>query len=143
TPTVSGVFSSVASNSAGYYSFVVLPNGSYTLTPVLAGTTFFPPIQAIIINNAAQTNVNFIGQTGYSIRGRVVNCTGGGLSSGLTQADSGQNATSNTAGYYTILNVPNGARTLTPSKASLTFTPLTKSPTMAGADVFGQNFVGG
>ncbi|MEW6714128.1 MAG: S8 family serine peptidase, partial [Nitrospirota bacterium] len=68
-------------NASGNYSFTGLSNGTYTLTPSIAGYTFSPTSRTAIISGANITGQNFVGTlTGgtYSISGRVT--TGGGSS---------------------------------------------------------------
>ena len=53
--------SSVSTNSSGQFSFTGLANGSYTLTPSLAGYTFSPANRSVTINGANVTGQNFTG----------------------------------------------------------------------------------
>jgi hypothetical protein len=53
---------SVTADGSGNYSFAGLSNGAYTVTPPLSGYTFTPTSQAVTINNANATGVNFSGQ---------------------------------------------------------------------------------
>lgn len=58
--TLSGATSvSVTTDSTGLYNFTGLANGSYTLTPELAGYTFSPASSIITINNSNATGSNF------------------------------------------------------------------------------------
>jgi hypothetical protein len=59
--TLSGTNGTTATvtDSNGDYIFTGLDNGSYTLTPSLAGYTFTPAIQTVIINGANSTINNF------------------------------------------------------------------------------------
>jgi hypothetical protein len=132
----------VVTNSAGYYTFSNLPDGSYTITPGLSGYTFIPGSRIVTVNGANVAAQNFIGATGYSISGRISTSNGISIAGVLVTADSGQSTTSNSAGYYTLNNVPNGSHTVTPSKGGLAFTPPSKSVTVNGANVSGQNFIG-
>lgn len=60
TVTLSGGVSKTAtSNSSGAYTFSGLANGSYTVTPALAGYTFTPASQSVTVNGANQSAVNF------------------------------------------------------------------------------------
>jgi len=51
----------VTTNSAGYFTFTGVPNGSYTLTPVLAGKTFAPVTKVATVGGADVSGQNFIG----------------------------------------------------------------------------------
>ncbi|MBI3610121.1 MAG: carboxypeptidase regulatory-like domain-containing protein [Nitrospirae bacterium] len=60
TMTLTGAASSTAMTDAnGNYSFSSLADGSYTVTPSLAGDTFSPVNQAVTVNGADVTGVNF------------------------------------------------------------------------------------
>jgi hypothetical protein len=62
--TLSGASSGTATaDSSGNYSFSGLANGSYTLTPNMAGLTFAPPSQTVSISGANDPTVNFTDQT--------------------------------------------------------------------------------
>ena len=61
TITLSGTSSGTATTDAsGNYSFTDLVNGSYTVIPSLAGYTFTPVSQAVTVNGANATAINFI-----------------------------------------------------------------------------------
>ena len=67
--TLSGAASGTATaNSAGDYSFTNLANGTYTLTPALAGTVFTPLNQSVTVNGANVTASLF---TANSVNGQI------------------------------------------------------------------------
>lgn len=70
---------STLTNSAGYFSFVSLANGTYTATPLLAGYIFNPASSVATINNADASFVNFNAVAGYTIGGTVNGLIGTGL----------------------------------------------------------------
>jgi hypothetical protein len=139
---ITGAINPVTTNSAGYFTFNKVPDGNYTITPTLSGYIFSPPSKNVTMNGATVSGQNFIGATGYSVTGRIATSSGVSIAGVTVTADSGQSAVSNSAGYYTINGVPNGTHTLTPSKSGMTFTPPTKSITVNGANISGQNFIG-
>jgi hypothetical protein len=141
TVTIAGV-GSTTSNSAGYYTFTNVPDGSYTLTPSLAGTTFAPASRSITLSGANQSGLNFIGSTGYTVSGRIATSGRIGISGVVVQIDGGMSVTTNSAGYYTFYNVADGSHTIVPTKSGMTFIPANKSVNVNGANVSGQNFVG-
>ena len=58
--TLSGASSaSTTANSSGVYTFTGLPNGTYTVTPTVTGTTFTPTSKTLTINGANITGANF------------------------------------------------------------------------------------
>ncbi|GGA59890.1 hypothetical protein GCM10011507_09290 [Edaphobacter acidisoli] len=63
TVTLSGAANATTvADANGNYSFASLANGSYTVTPSATGYTFTPASQAVTINGANQTSVNFTAQ---------------------------------------------------------------------------------
>lgn len=129
-------------NSAGYYTLYYVPGGNTTLTPTKAGMTFTPPSLNLTVAGNSSGN-NFIGKTGVKITGRLA--TSGGVAIvGATVACTGGVASvvSNSAGYYTLINVPDGSQTITPTLGGTTFTPDNRTVTVAGEDIAGQNFTG-
>ncbi len=46
-------------NASGAYTFSGLKNGAYTVTPTLSGYTFTPTSQAVTLNGANQSTINF------------------------------------------------------------------------------------
>jgi hypothetical protein len=129
-------------NSAGYYTLSGVPDGSRTVTPSKAGYGFTPVSKPVTVSGVNVSGVNFIGSTGYSVSGRIATSSGGAIPGVTVQLDSGPTVSTNSAGYFTINNVANGAHILTPSKSGLTFTPLNKTVNVSGANVGGQNFTG-
>ena len=60
TVTLSGAAgATTTANSSGVYSFTALGNGSYTVTPSNSGYSYTPTNQAVTINGASVSGVNF------------------------------------------------------------------------------------
>src|ERR1700740_139199 len=58
--TLSGASNgAVTADASGAYSFTGLANGSYVITPGKAGYAFTPSVQAVTVNGANVTGVNF------------------------------------------------------------------------------------
>jgi len=76
----------------------------------------------------------------YAVSGTITNGSGTAIS-GVTVSTGAANATTNASGVYT-LNLANGSYTLTPSLSGYTFSPTSRSVTVSGAAVSGQNFTG-
>ncbi|MGA3344242.1 MAG: carboxypeptidase regulatory-like domain-containing protein [Terracidiphilus sp.] len=64
---------STTTDSNGNFSFASVPNGTYTITPSLAGTNaiFTPATQSVTISNNVSQQVSFKADVGYSISGTV------------------------------------------------------------------------
>ncbi|MCL4476730.1 MAG: carboxypeptidase regulatory-like domain-containing protein [Nitrospirae bacterium] len=147
TMALSGTSTGTTTTDAnGNYTFAGLSNGSYTITPSKAGYSFTPNNRAVAINGANITGQNFTGATvsaTYSISGTVTD----GVSplSGVTMTLSGAGTgttTTDVSGNYTFTGLANGTYTVTPSRTGYTFSPTSRTATISGADVTGQNFTG-
>jgi Carboxypeptidase regulatory-like domain len=145
TLTLSGAASATATaNSSGAYTFSGLANGTYAITPSLAGYTYSPTSQNATVNGANVTGINFTAAAQantYSISGSIT--LSGSALSGAAVALTGPaaaNATTNTSGNYTFSGLANGTYTVTPSLSGDTFTPASQSVTVSGANQTGVNF---
>lgn len=73
----------------------------------------------------------------FNVSGTVT----GAAVSGVTITAGTKTATTDAAGQYTLTGLPNGVYTITATKAGSTFTPATRSATVASANLTAQNFV--
>jgi hypothetical protein len=143
TVTLSGAASaSTTANSSGNYTFTGLANGNYAVTPSRTGYTFNPTTQAVAVNGANVTGLNFTAtavQT-FSISGTISPAAGGSGATVTLSGAASASTTANTSGNYTFTGLANGAYTATPSNAGYTFTPVNRSVTINGANVSAVNF---
>jgi hypothetical protein len=143
TVTLSGAAAATTTaDGAGTYAFSGLANGTYTVAPSNAGYTFSPTVQAVTVNGANVTGINFIATATatYSISGTISPTTGG---SGATVTLSGPAAattTANSSGSYTFTGLSNATYTVTPGNTGFTFTPASQNVTINAANVTGVNF---
>lgn len=143
-----GSTQSIVTNSAGYYTFGHVANGSYTISPTLSTATLIPQSRNVTVANANISGQDFVVSSGtpgatYSVAGRISTSAGAAVANvQVSRTGSATPVTTNTAGYYTFTGVPNGSYTLTPSLSGKTFSPATKTVTVNGANVGSQNFVG-
>lgn len=85
--------------------------------------------------------LNSIPRPVFTITGHVQTSAAVAVSGvSVTRTGSATPVTTNANGDFTFTNVPNGTYTLTPSKAGFIFSPTTRSATVNGANVTGQNF---
>jgi hypothetical protein len=137
-----GSTQTVTADGSGNFSFTGVANGSYTLTPSKTGITFAPTSQTETVNGANITGVSFTasGAGTFTISGTVSpSSSGSGVTITLSGAASAATTTDG-SGNYSFSGLANGAYTITPSKAGLTFSPSSANATVNGANVTGVNF---
>lgn len=139
TLSLSGAASATTTTDpAGAFSFASLQNGTYTLTPSKPGYLFAPPSRTVTVNGADIAGQGFVATAIHVIAGAVTGTMGVTVSlSGHRSATT----TTGTSGAYAFADLPDGAYTVTPSKAGYTFSPPSRAVTLSGADVGGQDFV--
>jgi len=79
------------------------------------------------------------------VSGRVTSLAGqgiGGVSVAATINGQTRNTTTDAAGNYSFLRVPQGTLRLTPTRAGMTFNPAFRQVTVGTTNVGGQNFTG-
>ena len=89
-----------------------MPDGIYTVKPVLAGYGFNPESQILTVINADIKNVNFRAVPGLSLSGKVTNILNlpvTGVTLELTGSTSTSSTTTNTdsSGNYSFLGLDN------------------------------------
>lgn len=119
----------------GNYTFLGLPNGTYTVTP---SGSFTPASAKVTVSGANVTGVNFWTPTAtFTISGTIYGPGGNGATVSL---NGGQSTVADTSGNYTFLGLTNGSYTVTPTNAGYVFSPGNSSVTISGANVLGVNF---
>jgi len=100
-------------------------------------------VAAVLVALTTSTTLGSCGSsssvTAWSISGTVA----GAVSQGVTMALTGPStatATTDAAGHYAFTGLANGSFTVAPSLAGYTFDPASRSVTVSGADVGGQDF---
>lgn len=145
--TLSGAANATATaDGSGNYTFAGLSNGSYTVTPSGAGLGFTPTSRAVTVNGSNVTAVNFTAATTggppttYTVSGTI---SPSSLGSGAVVTLSGASSattTANASGVFSFTGLANGSYTVTPSAASVTFTPANRAVTVNGSNVSTVNF---
>jgi hypothetical protein len=137
--TLSGTGSATTTTDAGgRYSFSGLANGTYVVTPSKDGFTFAPANRSVTVSGADVGGQDFAAAATHSISGTVT-----GASAVTVDLSGARTATTTTdvGGAYAFHDLADGAYTVTPSKDGFTFAPTSRSVTVSGADVGGQDFV--
>ena len=146
TVTLSGTSSATTTaDASGNFTFSGLANGPYTVTPSKTGFTFSPASSNATISGASVTGISFSASSSaqtWNLSG-VISPTAAG--SGATLALTGtatSSAVADGSGNFIFTGLSNGAYTVTPSKAGLTFSPVSQPANVNNANVSGINFTG-
>jgi hypothetical protein len=141
-----------ATNATGDYSFTVVGNGSYTVSPAWPSTSCFsfsPPSLTTNLTGSSVSGQDFTASAPspcYKISGRI---TLGGYSESygveatisLIAGSLYVKTTSDANGFYSFSHVPNGTYTIRPSAYyPHTFSPESITAIVNGDDLFAQNF---
>lgn len=128
-------------NSAGYYTFLGVPNGIRTLTPSLSGYAFWPPSRTVNVDGTVISGQNFTGGPARHITGHVATSGGAALVNVAVRLNGGPAVFTDNAGNYTH-TVPSGSYLITATLAGYVFAPTSRSVAVGGSDVGGQDFTG-
>jgi len=104
----------------GTYSFAIVPNGNYTITPSITGASsvFYPATQSITVTNGTVSGKNFVASLGYTVSGTVSYAgaqTGQiylNLNSTSCGGSGGEGTSIKSPGAYSIRGVPPGTYSL-------------------------------
>ena len=144
TVQLSGATSATtATDAAGHYGFAGLANGTYTVTPSLAGGYLISPAsRQVILTGASATSQDFVSAGAYSITGAVTGLVVAGVTMTLAiGATNVATATTDASGKYGFAGLPNGSYSLAPSRAGgYVFSPAAASVVVNGANVTGRSF---
>jgi hypothetical protein len=146
--TLSGAASATTTpNASGIYSFTGLTNGNYTVTPGNPGYSFTPASEAVTINDANVTAVNFSATgTGtaptYSISGTISPASDAAGSVVALSGAASASTTPNASGVYSFTGLASGNYNVTPTSQSASFSPASEPVTVNGASVSAVNFSG-
>ena len=139
-----GAARTTTSDTSGAYQFLKVEPGSYTLSASQKGFAYTPSSQVVKV---ASTDVkaspfsSAAAETTYTISGTVNGESIVGVQLTLKGNETiAGSATSVEGGVFRIEGVPEGTYTLTPSIAGYTFIPASRTVTIAGTHVAGQDF---
>jgi hypothetical protein len=143
TVTLDGVSDAAyTTGTNGYYEFLNLLPGNYTVTAVKDGYSITPANKQYTPLNANQDNQNFTAVPVYYIKGYVKDASGlalSGVSLSLSGAGTGTYVTKSD-GYYEFKNLLSGKYTITPAKTGYIFDPVSKTYSSLTANQSNQNF---
>jgi len=146
TPVVTDGLRTATVNKAGAnwnWSMNAVPNGQWNLVATAPGVTLVPSTftNPVTIAGMSKNNLNFqiAATSGFQVSGTVK--TGGTPLPGVTISDGTRTAVTDSVGKYTLVGVPAGAFTLTPTAGGYSFVPATLSITVTNANLTGRDFV--
>jgi subtilisin family serine protease/subtilisin-like proprotein convertase family protein len=152
TRTGGGLASATATtDSAGKYTLPPAIDGTYTITPSLAGHSFTPLSRRVTLNGGDLANINFTAVAGYSISGTITSTTGAPLAnvtvkrSGAAQSGTVPapiSVTTDANGIYSFAGLPSATYTITPVLTNAQFTPLSRTVTLNTTSIENVNFTG-
>jgi outer membrane protein assembly factor BamB len=128
----------------GTYKITGLQNGTYTVTPSLAGYRFLPANERVTVASMSVWGTDFNGSPigPYSISGTVLEGGVGLAGVTVTATPGGLTATTGGDGTYSITGFADGSYTVVPRRQGYSFSPHTASVTITSADVTGADFSG-
>lgn len=127
--------------SDGSYILAGMPSGSYTVTAIKSGYALAAEFANPLSVTSDRADINFnAGQSFFTISGQVTD-SGVGVAGALV-SDGTRTEPTDSAGNYTLYNVPNGSYTLTATKTNSTFSPsgFTNPVTVDNASLASRNF---
>ncbi len=131
-----GESASTVTDENGDYSFA-LADGTYVVTPSLAGCAFTPGSITVTVRGASVTGRDFTSTV--SISGRISGVVAAGVAMNLSGAASASTTTDEN-GDYSFGGLTGGSYTVTPSLGGHGFNPGSLAVILQGASVTGQDF---
>lgn len=136
--------STISTDASGMFTFGGLSDGTYTIAPVPGAFTFSPSAKTVAVNGASRAGQDFAATAAAGGAHRLSGTVSGASVSGVIVALAGDftaTTVTNSAGAFAFDGLADGSYTLTPSLRGAVFTPATRSVTVSGSDVPGQDFV--
>lgn len=142
TVTLSGASTgTTTADASGNFIFSGLSNGTYTITPSKTGFSFTPGNQTTTINGANVSGINFTSSTqAFSVSGTITPTNGGANAILSLSGNSTATTTADSAGNYTFSGLANGNYTIAPSNPGFSFSPVSQSIVINGANLTAIKF---
>jgi hypothetical protein len=141
TLTLSGdADATTTSDAGGAYSFAGLADGSYEVTPSLAGYAFTPLGRSVTVSGADRSGQGFTAAPLAEIAGVITGDASSCVEVVLTGGAAPLIVRTEASGSYRFTGVADGTYTVTPRKQGHAFDPPSATVVVAGADVLGCSF---
>jgi uncharacterized protein (TIGR03382 family) len=139
-----GVRSTTATANGSNWNYYLsgVPNGAWTLVASSPGVTLTPSgfTNPVTVQGAGRGNLNFAVTAGSSANVSGTVRTGTTPLPNVVVSDGTRSATTDSLGQYTLVGVPAGTYTLTPTFAGYSFMPASLSVTVGSTNVTGKDF---
>lgn len=137
------LISSVHPTTDGYYVFIGIGSGTYTIKPRLAGCGFDPFSRTVTLTDDDITNQNFIVQEGFYISGKITNALGNGVIGVTVSIEGNENASTETNedGVYSFTGLSSGTYTITVDQEGYTSMPDSQTVEIFGASKENVDFI--
>lgn len=136
--------STVHPDSTGYFVFIGIGSGTYTIKPRLPNYGFDPLSRTITVGTDDLSNLIFIGKAGFYIAGKVTNLLAFGSMPGVTMTlAGGQQASTTTTGkdgVYTFTGLPTGTYTVSITQSGYEAWPESQTVELVGEAQENVNF---
>ncbi len=135
--------STTTADGSGKYSFAGLANGRYAITPSKDGYSFSPASQAVTINDADVTDVDFTASAvhpTYTISGTIKQVSAAEGTNITLSGSASLTAIADASGNYSFSGLSNGSYTVKPAKQKAIFSPVSQTVTINDANVTDVNF---
>ena len=129
-------------DNTGTYVFYDLADGSYVITPALAGYISLPTSTVITVKGSDVTNANFTA-TASAPTNSISGAVSGAVLQGVTitlAGDSNGTAMTDASGNYAFTGLVAGSYTVTPVLAGYSFVSAKTAVTLSNANVTSINF---
>ncbi|OGS20244.1 MAG: hypothetical protein A2252_00695 [Elusimicrobia bacterium RIFOXYA2_FULL_39_19] len=139
---------STTTDASGYFEFLNLSTGTYTVTPTKTNWGFNPVNYVYDPISSDKYNQDFWGNytgTVYQLSGTIIDGVGVGISSVTVTLSSASAATmlTSSTGYYEFAGLAGSeSYIITPSKSGLSFTPASRAYSNLSANTTSQDFTG-
>ena len=128
---------------SGIYHFIGLSNGDYTVTPTKTGYTFVADHEDVTIAYDSEIVDDMVGTAVWLVSGYILDGDSDGIESVTVtlSGDDDDTDTTDANGYYSF-TLPDGSYTVTPTKATYSFSANHEDVTVSGAAVTVDTMVG-
>lgn len=128
----------VTTNGQGYFTFVNVAAGAYSLQANRPDYTFEPVVTRVQVSDSDLQDISFVER--FFIEGRVLSGNGSSVSGVAVRCNSLPTVTTNTDGKYRFGPLPAGQYVVTPQGTTYGFQPSTRTISLTGSNASQVDF---